>query len=469
MKLETLFIAIRELISSRSGDSDTSIDEKEALTRRLSRNLASYRVLLKGSRFNELSEVLYAHRTDTKLSHNENSTLAIYEDFTSEATALVGALDDHLRSLHEEDQRAAIAMATSGIAVPPETPLPPPSALLSVGDVKTLHSLLEFVVSLGVYPYLLHEADAFLRLRVSHVTSVTKANGLPLDMGPSLLHAPCATIAKTFQNKVIGPALLTRHLADVLVGLLQICYGPMPSRRSCPAKLRGIGCHGDITSPTKVTDPAQVTNITSPAKVTDITSPAKVTDITSPAQVTDITSPAQVTGREALSGQPLPQIPPQAPVHISSQQLLDELLSGTHQPLVVKALLVLQGMSLAKGTQKPHGTDPIQSNGSSKASSPRTSGSPKWLHMVCGELLSATLMRKNGVHHVISGVMEATAGMYIRTYTSYPTTHTYCTYERGGELICVLPKDNGPVYKHNSQYHCTYVRISCQQLKVVSH
>ena len=428
MKLETLFIAIRELISSRSGDSDTSIDEKEALTRRLSRNLASYRVLLKGSRFNELSEVLYAHRTDTKLSHNENSTLAIYEDFTSEAIALVGALDDHLCSLHEEDQRAAIAMATSGIAVPPEAPLPPPSALLSVGDVKTLHSLLEFVVSLGVYPYLLHEADAFLRLRLSHVTSVTKANGLPPDMGPSLLHAPCATIAKTFRNKVIGPALLTRHLADVLVSLLQICYGPMPSRRPCPAKLRGIGCRGDITSPaqvaditspaqvTNITSPAQVTNITSPAQVTNITSSAQVTNITSPAQVTNITSPAQVTGREALSGQPLPQIPPQAPVHISSQQLLDELLSGTHQPLVVKALLVLQGMSLAKGTRKPHGIDPVQSNGSSKASSPRTSGSPKWLHIVCGELLSATLMRKNGVHHVISGVMEATAGMYVHTY-----------------------------------------------------
>eukprot|EP00794_Sanderia_malayensis_P012320 gene12320-13591_t len=62
---------------------------------------------------------------------------------------------------------------------------------------------------------------------------------------------------------------------------------------------------------------------------------------------------------------------------------LNNLVSRVYQPLVIKELLLLQ-RPMRTATQK----------------------SPKWLRQICGKLLSERLLQKNGVHCVISTILE---------------------------------------------------------------
>lgn len=408
METKLAFEAIRSLLS-KSGTVSSCSATDEALTKRLESNIASYRAVLQYSRFKEISKLLEIHKAKAESrslsSSIQDSTLSLYNDFTSEALALVAFLEDHLCSLDEEDKRNATMNK-------PSQPPPAPSAMLSVADSKTFRSLLEFVVSLGVYPYLLPGIDGGLRLRLSSVASITKAGGLPQEVVTALLYDCCSVFVKCFGNEVIGPGMLNQHLPDVLAALIQVCYAPTQS-------------HCMSTS---------IQSIVS--RATQKTELCLSKDIASPAEI--------VCAGSGLYSQSLKE---------TCAEMLQGLLNKTYQPLVVKELLVLQGMASSAGVRSRGGEvsgkggdkgkggagggargevgDNAGSRsgdgagadstvrGGGKGSSSRggagsgSSGmSVKWLRRTCGELLSERLMSRNGVQHVINGIMEVTAGMY---------------------------------------------------------
>ena len=75
---------------------------------------------------------------------------------------------------------------------------------------------------------------------------------------------------------------------------------------------------------------------------------------------------------------------------------LRRLLDQTHQTIVVRELLMLQGMPQ---TSKERG---------GRVS--KRVGSPAWLQIACCRLLSQRLMKKNGVLCVLQGILGAVSG-----------------------------------------------------------
>lgn len=341
MELKLIFEAIRSLLSSSGTVEDSNVLDR-AFEKSLNSNITSYKTLLQDSKFDELTRRLEIHRIKAEnpsLSKDlKDPTLALYHNFTTEAIALVTVLDDHMHYLQEEDQHAA----TQGRH--PSAP----AALLSVSDLKTLHSLLEFTVSLGVFPYLSPGVDGILRRSLNHADVITKAVSLPQDTAMSLLYSSCSVISRCFDNEVIGPSLISRHFSDVLAALIQVCYAPK-------ARMSNTSLEQQQHEEKK--------RITSPGDIQVVKS-----------------------GIDDRS------------IKESCMELLQGLLKKTYQPVVVRELVILQGMS-GKGAT------------STKPPSCSSSAGPKWLHRACGRLLSERLLSKNGVQHVISGIMDITAGV----------------------------------------------------------
>lgn len=360
MELRVIFVAIEGLLSTSGGPEASGFDG-EGLEKKLNWNLASYNVLLEESRFGELKKKLDLHKTTLRFSSHshtlENPTLALYRRFTVEAVSLVTVLEDHMSSLNEQDQQAAAALAASGVQLQglPQAP----KALLSVSELQNLHNLLEFAVSLGVYPFLRSGIDAHLALRLSHAASITKASNLPQDITSALLYDCCAVIVKCFGNEVIGAAILQRHLSDVLAALVQVCYckGRSISQQAGKAAIQQH-------------------------------------------QRKPITSPAEIVVRDTVSEE--------ISVREMCMVMLLALLRDTHQPLVIKELLVLRGMPLAGGGKTLQGM-PLAGGGVKGVAK----SVPKWLRDASGKLLSERLMSEKGVHHVISGILEDTSGEMI--------------------------------------------------------
>lgn len=350
LKIQRIFQAAKKLISA----SHSSAAALEPLADRVRFNLSSYISLLNGPDYKELLgrlDLIKSASSDPTLISDDPS-LVLYHEICSEAVALLILLDDRLNTLHEADKNPGV--------IQPVIHPPPPKAILSTSDQKTLFGVLEFIVCLGLYPYLLPGVDAFLKLRISHAELVNKAQNVSRNCRECCLYKLCTVLMKMFNNEVIGPAIVSRHLSDVLAALIQVCYAPVHTPRS---------------------------------------KENNVSDCSRSCRKVPITSPGDIAQREQNNRQ--------KSVKERCLVLLGELLNKTFQPLVVKELLILQGI--------PSGSS--QAQGACSSSTGRTS--PKWLQRACGQLLSERLMSKNGVHHVISGIMESTAGMrYKYSYKS---------------------------------------------------
>jgi hypothetical protein len=218
------FEAIKTLVTTPMG-ADSSIFEYGALESHLKSNMETYKALLKNtSRFDELSVQLDAHRYASEtikqclMSH---PTLALYNDFTTEALALLVVLDSNTRTLHMEDMEAAVAFKRSDVQ---SLPLQAPMALFSVSNSKILRCLLEFVVCLGVYPYLLPGVDTLLKARLRRSQYIAKATNLPCGGVERLLHHTCSVLVDCLDNAVIGPMIVATHVVHILAALVQVCH-----------------------------------------------------------------------------------------------------------------------------------------------------------------------------------------------------------------------------------------------------
>ncbi len=246
MSVRPVLNAVKELISTSPAATRDDTGATSGFTQCLQANLRSYRDLLQKSdpKYCDLqARVLHFkdayHLTDPSIVDRTQDTKPqahnTYLEFIPEGLSLLLVLDEILCSLHEEDvmERSANQVAVGSSSSSKAAPRAPKS-LLSISDQKTVINLAQFIVSLGIFPYLGPPLDALLKMRLSHAKLVEKCSSETIsnEKKTRYLYRMCCVLMQCFGNPVLGPSLLSQHLSDVLVALLQICYAPRDSSLS---------------------------------------------------------------------------------------------------------------------------------------------------------------------------------------------------------------------------------------------
>lgn len=353
MDLKSIFVAVKQLVSPVNTDGGDVLQKLE-------HTLQSYSDLLKERQ--HLLERVQHYRDNlchqSLLTEGKDQNGEVYWKFTQEGLCLLLVLNDTLLQLYEEDRKSR-----DSALKPPKHP-PAPKALLSVSDQKLIQSFIQFIVLLGIYPYLLPGVDSVLKLRYKSTNSVLKVKPVGL---PTLYLCKCCQVLSTcFANPILGPQLLPLYLSDVLSGLLQICYEPSVFK----AKHESDGQDKCTTGNSNKHVPAAVT-----AEAVHVAVASPTDAVVRKVDLECVEDGVKIQEREKC------------------MEVLQKLLVNTYQPLVVKELLALQSL-VARCT--------------GEMERPRL----KWLQKSCGQLLSERLMHKNGVQNVLNGIFESTAGKF---------------------------------------------------------
>ena len=388
MSLQAILLAVKQLVSA-----GTNPGCGGGLVERLKSNLDSLRVHLSQEKSAELGKRLDHLRSTFSTNQCTEGAEATYWEFTVEGLCLLTLLDETLEFLKKKEE---ISSQASSSTKPRDRAHLPPKALLSISDQKLVQTLLQFVVSLGIYPYLLPGVDTLLKVRLSHAKSVEKSQSALNTTKSWHLFTCSQVLIKCTENSVLGPIVLSYHLSDILASLIQICYGPTDKCGWSASKMRA---EEDSNTAASVSTPPRTPGDVTVKKTRDVTNTQRSTDVNcGPRAIT----PGE---REWCVG--------------ALQQLLDRV----YQPLVVRGLLMLQGMPSSGKIVSPQEQNCDGSPGRSATvrGDGKTSGhhlvrSPQWLQKACGQLLSACLMKKNGVQHVLRGIFEATSGKWIDSH-----------------------------------------------------
>lgn len=345
MELQAIITAARALVSAES-----VAHRGGSLAERLRENLESLHELLKEPDSGELSQELAELKARMAVEPCD-----VYWEFASTGLCLLRTLDSTLKRLQENEDLCPPEPSRQ----PSHPVAPPPVApgnLLSVDDQKTVRSLVQFIVSLGLYRFLLPGVDTLIKVKMASAESVPKATSLSNNARAWHLSTSCKVLLRSFESLPFGPGLMSQYLSDVLAALLQVCYGPLESED--PRQRSGVG-ETSIGESRPTTASSQ--------------------------QHSDSWSYASaIKERE------------------QSMEELKKLLNRVHQPLIVRELLALQSVSVGdRGAQKPRG------KGSGRGAVTKSSS---WLQRACGQLLSERLMQRNGVQHVLRGIFKATSG-----------------------------------------------------------
>ena len=305
MSVRTVLAAMKELISTSPTSRGDVVGATSALAESLEANLRSYR---EGTEYHELQSMVLHYKSTYHLATNTDSsnhslssklsaTQRVYLKFVPEALSLMLVLDEILCRLNEEDKRSALSQMASRSRTASTSQAP--KSLLSISDQKTVQSLAQFIVSLGIFPYLVPPLDALLKMKVSHIEMVEKCKEDASDEEwAGYLYKSCCVLVQCFENPVLGPSLVSQHLCDVITALIQITYA---SREEAATRMK-----------------------------------------------TNTSSRAQMEQHHSLGG-----IEPSSELRVASVMIsaaerewcaeaLDKLLNNTYQPLVIRELLVIQ-------------------------------------------------------------------------------------------------------------------------------
>lgn len=189
----------------------------------LQRNQSELKRMLDGGELQEAHHLLEKVRSETQwfCAHTEDITWS----FVQECLLLLLCLARHLSRLLEAFNRDSSPAASNPRAPEAAPPLPPD--VLSVAQQKTLGTLLQFVVTLGLCPYLAPGVGVSLALRSAFGVAVEGA--VCRDVAP-----PCERRLLITTNVFLEVAALsnlatlvfTRHLGDLMAALCQLGYRP---------------------------------------------------------------------------------------------------------------------------------------------------------------------------------------------------------------------------------------------------
>ena len=298
---------------------------------------------------------------------------------------------------------------------------PLPADSLSVGDQKTVLTAIQFVVILGICPNLLKGVGLPVEKRSGFASLINIQYNTKNERR---LFECIDTLVECIAQPSLGSLVLSRHLGDILSGLLQICYAPVSAysdfntnassctyvnkdsvaRTSCtldnlPSDNSVIVCNGS----------GGIRNLSSEAKNSD--KDGSFVEI-HPSDVYNLACESSCSEGENHSG-----------LFISSSERekcvcnLQRILDRVYQPIVIRELLLLQGSTASTGKESNKdnlgktsvaGEKRVGAQGLKHSVLP--SQTPKWLRNVCGQLLSERLMKPNGVKAVLYGILDISTG-----------------------------------------------------------
>ncbi|KAM4800174.1 transport and Golgi organization protein 6 homolog isoform X1 [Urocitellus parryii] len=218
--LDQILEALKLLLSpGGSGSSSLQITKHDILLATLKSNLSALEdKLLKDPQWKKLK--LLRDEIVNKAEWPQNS-VDITWSFTSQALLLLLCLKETMIRL---------AAAFNPVKPNPRTPEVAPTLspdTLSISQQKMVQSVLQFVVILGVCPYLMPGVGVPLRYRTEFGAVVQDV--VCLDVAPHAtrrLYTSCKALLSVGQHTSLGSLIFCRHFGDIAAGLCQLGFCP---------------------------------------------------------------------------------------------------------------------------------------------------------------------------------------------------------------------------------------------------
>ncbi|XP_048590647.1 transport and Golgi organization protein 6 homolog [Nematostella vectensis] len=259
---------------------------------------------------------------------------------------------------------------------------------LSISDQKSVLTCVQFVVSLGLCPYLLPGIGIPLEKRTGF-GELIKSGGLFVRKERHLYKCVW-TLLECTKHPTLGSVILSRHLGDVLSGLIQLVFAPPPRQNS---KKKSDLNSKNTAAVSKIEKDIKDEQDNLKKETPDIGTNTEKARLYNLSQWEKYISTSDAQNRDTF-------------ITLSQREgcwsELARLLNRVYQPMVVRELLVLQGSSL--GPTNVHGN--TTKHGSGELKGGFSQRPPRWFVIICGQLLSERLMMKNGVIAVLRGILE---------------------------------------------------------------
>ncbi|CAG2206551.1 unnamed protein product [Mytilus edulis] len=310
--------------------------------------------------------------------------------------------------IFQKEQAAKLASQGSELKPSQAPPLSPDT--LSVAQQKTVLTTIQFIIVLGISPYL-QEGVGLQATQRSGFWEVidlqTKDKNID-RLEKDLRMIKCLQVLlKCCTIESLGTLILSRHLGDILAALLQLVNGQkIVQNRAKPSQETNSAekTHSHDLNTEKNASEMSSEKWT-PATVVDMTLSGQIGQSTSKVQEKQICtgkdSDTKITECECESGKNIVQENERSVLSKEDvdfcEKSLSNLLEKISQPLLVRELMVLQGGP---------GKQPVQKgDGVNRQVKPILIKAPVWLRKICGQLLTGILMKPQGVHHVLHGML----------------------------------------------------------------
>ncbi|XP_037671717.1 transport and Golgi organization protein 6 homolog [Choloepus didactylus] len=218
--LELILEALKLLLSpGGSGSSSLQITKHDILLATLKANLSALEdKFLKDPHWKKLK--LLRDEIASKAEWPQNSVDVTWS-FTSQTLLLLLCLKETMICLAADFSPSKPNPRTPEVApaLSPDT--------LSISQQKTVQSALQFVVTLGVCPYLIPGVGVPLRYRTEFGAVVQDV--VCLDAAPDAtrrLYTSCKVLLNIAQNTSLGSLIFCRHFGDIAAGLCQLGFCP---------------------------------------------------------------------------------------------------------------------------------------------------------------------------------------------------------------------------------------------------
>ncbi|CAD7689084.1 unnamed protein product [Nyctereutes procyonoides] len=226
--LESILEALKLLLSPGGSDSGSLLITKhDVLLATLNSNLSALEdKLLKDPHWKKLK--LLRDEMANKAESPQNSVDVTW-NFTSQTLLLLLCLKETMINL-----AANFNPGKPNPRTPEAAPALSPDTL-SISQQKTVQSALQFVVTLGVCPYLMPGVGVPLRCRTEFGAVVQDV--VCLDAPPHAarrLYTSCKLLLNVAHHTSLGSLIFSRHFGDVAAGLCQLGFCPNKGRSQKP-------------------------------------------------------------------------------------------------------------------------------------------------------------------------------------------------------------------------------------------
>ncbi|XP_069918737.1 transport and Golgi organization protein 6 homolog isoform X1 [Oryctolagus cuniculus] len=228
--LDLILEALKLLLSpGGSGSSSLQITKRDVLLATLRSNLSALEdKILEDPQWRRLA--LLREETANEAEWPQTSEDVTWR-FTAQALLLLLCLKKTMTRLAADfnPERPNPKTPESAPALSPDT--------LSISQQKTVQSALQFVVTLGICPYLLPGVGVPLRRRTEFgavVQDVVCPEAAP--PAPRRLYASCRGLLDAAQHASLASLIFCRHLGDIAAGLCQLGFCPTKRKPLTPAE-----------------------------------------------------------------------------------------------------------------------------------------------------------------------------------------------------------------------------------------